>query len=87
MTFYVQFEEKSDAVKRSKQLQEKLLVTKFCLLKRRSNLSRHDLVYRARGDDAVSVFLLAEQADLPETELTAAARQAAAFINDQRLSL
>jgi multidrug efflux pump subunit AcrB len=87
VTFYVQFEEKSDAVKRSKQLQEKLVSDKVLPAKAAIKLEPARFGFTERGDDAVVSFYSPSKPTLPETELTAAARQAAAFINDQRLSL
>ncbi len=86
-TVIVQYDESVDAAKRSGQLQKDIVAQNIIPARSALKLEAAAMGYTERGDDAVVSFFSAKQPTVSETELLSPAKQAAAFISNQKLSL
>ncbi|MGB4800978.1 MAG: efflux RND transporter permease subunit [Candidatus Saccharimonadales bacterium] len=87
ISFYVQFEEKADAVTQSKDLLAKVAAQHVLPDSASIKLEPARFGFTERGDDAVVSFFAPKQPRVSETALIQKAQDAAAYIKNQRLSL
>ncbi len=84
VSFFVQYEEKTDAAAKSKDLQSKL--AKVLPVGASVKLEPARFGYTERGDDAVVSFFSTKNPAAPEGELVATATEAAKFLRSQGIS-
>jgi multidrug efflux pump subunit AcrB len=86
-TVVVQYEEKTDAASRSRELQRAMAAQGVTPSGSELKFEAAHFGFTERGDDAVVSFFSTKDSNLPESELVAAATKATAFIKDQNMSL